>query len=1419
MQHRLLLVAAILHVFVLSGPRVAVECAPLPAARPDPLPVPVPAPMPVPVPVPVPAGSNEVPVLGDEGVAMLEEKPRKPQRNHPNGVLNPPRKLTRSESSPALQNTAIDQSYRYNELTGHKNDRDSKRERNARLIKGTVKVINYAVNPKGTLMGDAMEGGKTAGQRQLKEAAKTDTKAKAAAAKFRSLTGKKKHDPKPDGMLAAVAKGAAKNGAGAAASSAMSGFADRASHEEEAEAADEAGLQALQQLAREAERQQEEGPPPNVPGKMPVGRLKSAAKTASHFFPSNCISPSSGSSSPPPPPLRARLPQAVSSSFDSTERKEERLAEEISALNKSCRCPNDDHARLLDAVASDPFVSRLRRLSAPSSPWPAPASSSAASSSSDPRRPPARPRYGALRSSPCRRAAAPATTPARHICVFATDETFLSAMIGIAEFVRRCPDLMNVPAAAAAAAAARPPALLALRCWLHAHPSSFDVKKDLLLHALAVGNLSAARALTGPLGRTALSFRYKPGVPFCGWSFKKKSDRRANHPFARGRAGMTLLQAVLYKAPRMCLVPRDRQQLAGADFLRAVDGGGGDGVEPWRSTLEEAVVFILERSGGGDAANALSLGGKTALDIALEVHAYWRRAGPWGAWEPGAYFGDPGSGAQKKVARGRAELLERAIAALVARGGRCASEALDLRAAVWRLDVDAVRRELDRAQASGGVAAARELFSARNFRGLSPLPLALDLVVANALAPRRERVTLPDVDRGAAARGRDGDDESDDAATAALENPDDASRSIHRSAAVAQLLLDAGADPDSLAELFLHDDDDDDGFWDRDLAHNYCDWAQYHADRLVGALDRVLSRLDGAQRERCLASRALGDAVVARLRGMRAVVCFELLPVVGVLLRRAGMKPMGGGGGAAERGRPEGSRLLETLATIPLSHGGGGRRRREGVSLAIILEAGVVELVLIFTMICLQPVLQLLAAVVVAVHALLFALAFVALDGPSSVLCSPVPAPAPDAGPALLLELVSSEALSVGDSVSDPELLLLEETHRKFRRTSADDVMNAPRKLQRTESSPALQNTEIDKAYRYNSINNHKNALETERDRKAESLKENFGTAADLVLDPVGTIKSKVQEKVQEQVISAAENTKLGQKAKGLWNSAKAKIKEKVDTIKAKTGFDDKVNRLKEGANNLKESAANKMRKMFGGKKHDPTPQSGASAVAIGALKGAGKAVVNSYLPGGDEVTTKGVVAEAVKGGFNAGVDHHREKQTRLAPMPRPDFKRSASMPASGKKAGAGGPGPNLPGKMPVGRFKGALQKIQASKAMAGLKKFGDKVKAGVQNVKAKAKSGLQNAKAKAAAGMKRAGEKFKAGANKVRQAAQNAKKKTTGAFAKAGSRIKATVQKAKAKLRPAKPAAKAGGQKKAAVRGAVKAVARFAKGAKGKKK
>ncbi|KAI9366789.1 hypothetical protein DFJ73DRAFT_771966 [Zopfochytrium polystomum] len=137
-------------------------------------------------------------------------------------------------------------------------------------------------------------------------------------------------------------------------------------------------------------------------------------------------------------------------------------------------------------------------------------------------------------------------------------------------------------------------------------------------------------------------------------------------------------------------------------------------------------------------------------------------------------------------------------------------------------------------------------------------------------------------------------------------------------------------------------------------------------------------------------------------------------------------------------------------------------------------------------------------------------------------------------------------------------------------------------------------------------------------------------------------------------------------------------------------------------------SAANKMRKMFGGKKHDPTPQSGASAVAIGALKGAGKSVVNSYLPGGEEVTTKGVVAEAVKGGFNAGVDHHREKQTRLAPMPRPDFKRSASMPASGKKAGAGGPVPNLPGKMPIGRFKGALQKIQASKAIAGLKKFGD---------------------------------------------------------------------------------------------------------------
>ncbi|KAI9315042.1 hypothetical protein DFJ73DRAFT_931797 [Zopfochytrium polystomum] len=232
--------------------------------------------MPVPVPVPVPAGSNEVPVLGDEGVAMLEEKPRKPQRNHPNGVLNPPRKLTRSESSPALQNTAIDQSYRYNELTGHKNDRDSKRERNARLIKGTVKVINYG------RMGD-----------------RADRLADKAAAKFRSLTGKKKHDPKPDGMLAAVAKGAAKNGAGAAASSAMSGFVTAPVTVPLAvgTGAVQAAVDHVMDKKRKLKPQmkpdfkrsnslparpnanKKKGPPPNVPGKMPVGRLKSAAKS------------------------------------------------------------------------------------------------------------------------------------------------------------------------------------------------------------------------------------------------------------------------------------------------------------------------------------------------------------------------------------------------------------------------------------------------------------------------------------------------------------------------------------------------------------------------------------------------------------------------------------------------------------------------------------------------------------------------------------------------------------------------------------------------------------------------------------------------------------------------------------------------------------------------------------------------------------------------------------------------------------------------------------------------------------------------------------------------------------------------------------------------------------------------------------
>ncbi|KAI9315041.1 hypothetical protein DFJ73DRAFT_967964 [Zopfochytrium polystomum] len=324
----------------------------------------------------------------------------------------------------------------------------------------------------------------------------------------------------------------------------------------------------------------------------------------------------------------------------------------------------------------------------------------------------------------------------------------------------------------------------------------------------------------------------------------------------------------------MCLVRRDRQQLAGADFLRAVDGGGGDGVEPWRSTLEEAVVFILERSGGGDAANALSLGGKTALDIALEVHAYWRRAGPWGAWEPGAYFGDPGSGAQKK-----SPAAPRRAARACDRGAGGARRA---RAAGWRRPASC--------------------FSARNFRGLSPLPLALDLVVANALAPRRERVDAARRGRGAGARSREGG-ESDDsdvddgkrAATAttrattprppALETPTTRRAASTVPQAVARSSSTPGG-PRRLAELFLHDDDDDDGFWDRDPRAQLLRLGAVPRGPAVGALDRVLSRLDGAQRERCLASRALGDAVVARAEGDEGL----------------SEKPMGGGGGAAKEG-------------------------------------------------------------------------------------------------------------------------------------------------------------------------------------------------------------------------------------------------------------------------------------------------------------------------------------------------------------------------------------------------------------------------------------------------------------------------------------------------------------------------------------
>ncbi|KAI9357555.1 hypothetical protein DFJ73DRAFT_910532 [Zopfochytrium polystomum] len=327
-----------------------------------------------------------------------------------------------------------------------------------------------------------------------------------------------------------------------------------------------------------------------------------------------------------------------------------------------------------------------------------------------------------------------------------------------------------------------------------------------------------------------------------------KPQKKADHPGCpvtapAGRAGMTLLQAVLDKGSRTCLVPA-----VPSGLCRASDTLGSD--MPWERALADAVHFILDHThNDNDAAatiNFPSLGGVTAMDIACDALAYWRRAGPWTDL---AHFGAPGPAPLKPFARACAVVLHRAVVALAARGARCAHPGRDLLARVRELDVAAVRDELRRAE--GGAAA----LGATNFRGLAAMALALDVVVC-AQDPLEELTDLC----GAAAEDAFGLDDDVflqiDAAAAA--------RSPAAAADIVGLLLDAGADPAGLVQLFR---DDGDGWWQRpatSMGGGNGSWSAYHLDRLLWNIEAVFSRVDEARRRRCLESHELARAVAMR---------------------------------------------------------------------------------------------------------------------------------------------------------------------------------------------------------------------------------------------------------------------------------------------------------------------------------------------------------------------------------------------------------------------------------------------------------------------------------------------------------------------------------------------------------------------------
>ncbi|KAI9322927.1 hypothetical protein DFJ73DRAFT_921267 [Zopfochytrium polystomum] len=154
-------------------------------------------------------------------------------------------------------------------------------------------------------------------------------------------------------------------------------------------------------------------------------------------------------------------------------------------------------------------------------------------------------------------------------------------------------------------------------------------------------------------------------------------------------------------------------------------------------------------------------------------------------------------------------------------------------------------------RAEGGAAA----LGATNFRGLAAMALALDVVVC-AQDPLEELTDLC----GAAAEDAFGLDDDVflqiDAAAAA--------RSPAAAADIVGLLLDAGADPAGLVQLFR---DDGDGWWQRpatSMGGGNGSWSAYHLDRLLWNIEAVFSGVDEARRRRCLEWHELARAVAMR---------------------------------------------------------------------------------------------------------------------------------------------------------------------------------------------------------------------------------------------------------------------------------------------------------------------------------------------------------------------------------------------------------------------------------------------------------------------------------------------------------------------------------------------------------------------------